>query len=519
MLEVIVSKQIVAAKSLSYSNVDPGGFEIASFLVTQPPYEILAGDDVLIMDGLTVAWKGRVEEPGRHFANNVLSYQVNAVGYGAELREDPFSLIYVDSDMSTWAGPPTALRIVELASNFQPSDASVDVSPTLGLPSLRTFIEGSWVSPSIPMCLGVWDAGFGNKINEAFIDWTISANVGTIINGVQWHYEWYFADTEDGVNIGALQAPTGTSGTIDFTGPGRFLIVRMYYNHTPDGADGKVYDIFATNMSLFGPHGLTIRTDGTRRGLYVSDIVGDIIARGSRFAARVEPNTFLATQVSYKETTDAETMIDDMRKLTGWHWGVWEPNSILDELPSFWFTAPPAKATASVYVSDCEDIDVTESYSSYHNEVVVKYNDSLGKSSYVTTTRPSSRIRNNRSHVLVISMGVSTAQAASAFAEYVLDLDQSSARAAGSCRLPTKLSDGRPSHLVKAGRDKIKIVDFPSSGPRAVDTITTDVFHVKRVSVQVENGLPSTQIEFDQGADLIEVLQSRLVQGNTSIGF
>jgi hypothetical protein len=61
--------------------------------------------------------------------------------------------------------------------------------------------------------------------------------------------------------------------------------------------------------------------------------------------------------------------------------------------------------------------------------------------------------------------------------------------------------------LLRAGRDRIQIPDLPDSGsftgPRR------DTFLVRRVETTVSNGTASTRIEFDGGADLLEVLQAR----------
>jgi hypothetical protein len=70
----------------------------------------------------------------------------------------------------------------------------------------------------------------------------------------------------------------------------------------------------------------------------------------------------------------------------------------------------------------------------------------------------------------------------------------------------------KPACLLKAGRDRIRITDLPDSGPlHETDTRRFDCFHVRRVeTTEQPDGTQQTRVDFDGGADLMEVLQARL---------
>lgn len=521
-LSVYVNKKLTFPTEYSFSNVDPGGFEALNMTLPQGVISS-PGEEVRVFEGSETVWHGRIEDPGRIVAHNVTTDQVNAVGYGVEHKDNTLQLIYVDSDINGFENPPLDERKALITSNFGLSESATDVAPVIGLPCLRTAFSDTWTAPTKPLSEAQYDAGYGNTVTEIIGDFSVSSTVSTIAGGAGFNYRWLFSTDNVYSSFDVLNA-SGASGTLTLsasTNNRRVIGVQFFHNTTPGGGAGSSYEVYATNVAIFGAHMLPVQTaivaGTTVRGLALSDIIADVIKRSrTGFSSRIQYNPFIVRQAAYKTPTDFESIINDLAKFAGWHWGVWEPQGVASSTPTFYFSAPPPSADKVCFMSDCEEIDITKSYSAIHDNIIVEYTDALGKTKEATFFSPHPDLLAGDSHTLVLNMGVADDNAASAFARYALLLDQSTTRISGTTILPLKFRDGSPSHTLKAGRDKVRILNFPFA-----KTIIRGInsFRVSRVTVNVTNGVPRTTIEYDQGGDLIEVLQARLSQGNATIGF
>lgn len=522
MLSVYVDNTLIFPTEYSFSNVDPGGFETLNMTLPAGT-TVTLGKEVRVFEGAETVWHGRIEDPGRVISHNLETDQVNAVGYGVVYKDNTLQMIYVDSDVSNFETPPIDRRIYLAANNYMYNEGAVDTSPVNGLPCVRTTFTDTWTAPVVPLSEMQYDAGYGNSISRITGDFSTNSLIGSIPGGALTNYGWLLGTDSvftsfDAVNI------TGASGSVSLgasTSTKRIAGIQVYFLTTPGGSAGHVYDVYAFNIAIFGNHTVPIVSavvaGTTVRGLALSDVVADVVKRTrSSFTSRIQYNPFLVRQAVYKTATDFESIINELSKYAGWHWGVWEPEGIGSSTPTFYFTAPPPDAEKACFMSDCEEIDITQSYSAIHDNIVVAYTDVLGKAKTTTFTNAHPDLLTGESHTLVLNMGVADDNAASTFARYALLLDQSTTRISGTTILPLSFKDGTPSHLLKAGRDKVRIVNFPFSKPLAA---TTNTFRVNRVTVNVSNGVPRTTIEYDQGGDLIEVLQARLSQGNATIGF
>jgi hypothetical protein len=525
MLSVFVNGTRIEYTDLSYSSVDPGGFESCSF-ASKKDVQFNPGDDVRVFEGSETAWHGRIEEPGLELEYGRAANQVNAVGYGTNLRREPFAMIYVDGDMSNWAPVDVERRRALMVASLSPFDPQVENSAS-GLPALRLQVSDTWVSPNKPICEAIWNSGPHTTIRRLFFNWSIGTHPAAAdANWVASAYFWnevaqtVIASSTDFQGVSA-------SGTTELS-PGvttNSILVQWYYNATPAGTAGVNFDIALTNFKVFGDHDLLVRSEvnaagTTVNGLHLSDIVRHIL-RCSKvgFEVDIDSNNLLVTQFSYREPADAESMVIDAAKLVGWHWGVWEPTT-LGSTPRFKFKAPPKNATTFVSISDCDRLDITESLSSLYNEIYLTYTDGFGKQGFTTYRSEHPRIRNGETRRLVVNGGVLNSDAAPAYARYVLLLTQEDSRVSGSCELPTKMYDGRWAHLIRPGLDKLQIFGLGQQQVLGSPNGRFDTFRIRRVSTTAtENGTPRTTVEFDRGADLIEVLQARMTQANSSIGF
>lgn len=526
MLSVYVNKKLIFPTDYTFSSVDPGGFE--SLSMSMPiGFNVTPGDEVRVFEGSETVWHGRIEDPGRSIIDSLEADQINAVGYGVKYKDNTLQLIYVDSDIGNFVGSPIDRRIQLAASNFMSSDASVDTAPTNGLPCVRTTLADTWASPVLPVSEVQYDAGFGNSVSRITGDWSVSSTIGTVAGGADFTYRWLLS-TDSVFTSSDSVSPTGSSGSVNLsasTDTKRIASIQLFFSTTPGGVAGKVYDAYAFNIAIFGKHTLPIRSSvvagTTVRGLALSELITDVVSRArTGFTLNVQYNPFLVRQAVYKVPTDFESIISDLSKYAGWHWGVWEPDNIASSTPAFHFRAPPASAERVCFLGDCQEIDITQSYGSIHDQIIVEYTDAYGKPKTATFSQPHPGLMTGDSHTLHLNMGVADDNAAATFARYALLLDQSTTRISGTTVLPLSFRDGTPSHLVKAGRDKIRIINFPFSKTISGSiSERIDTFRVSRVTVNVSSGVARTTIEYDQGGDLIEVLQSQLSQNNATIGF
>lgn len=523
MLSVLVNGSKVNCTALSFSSVDPGGFETCSF-TPRETYPLNPGDDVRVFEGVETAWHGRIDEPGVEISLGRISHQVNAVGYGADLRSQPNAIVFVDSDpSSSWTGSTLERKIAIKPSGYQSYDGSVDIS-TSGVPGPHLSFAGAWgaIRPLSELC----NFSLSAPYRRFYATWTL----GSLINRMDGNWQAFvvFLDTA-GTVLSSISLLGSQSGSFGWEAPLSTLIIfQLYYDAgTAAGTEGSTYEAWLTNVSLYGDHNLTVRSQlassgTTVHGLYLSDIVDEIIKRsGTRFDRKIEANDSLVTQATYPSPAAADDMLEDMRKLSGWHWGVWEPGSFSDR-PTFIFSSPPKSANVSVDTADCNALDITESLSALYNEIYFTYTSGLGKPSYVTYANPHPRIKAGETRRLVMEGGNYTDEAAAVFARYVLLLTQADSRVTGSCELPTKTREGKWAHLIRPGREKMRFINLPISSRSLVgdNSSRVDTFRISRISVSVDQtGIPKTSVEFDRGADLIEVLQARVAQGNTRIGF
>jgi hypothetical protein len=520
-LSVFVNGRRISYTGLTYSAVDPGGFESCSF-VPQETGTYRHGDEVRVFEGTDTAWHGRIDDPGLDMQFGRISNQINCVGYGADLDRKAYAMVFVDSDASQWKPNPIARQKLLIGLGYGPTEGTVEPSST-GVPGLHLQVQGAWAG-TYPVCEAWWDAGYQTSIRRVFWDWSLGSSVDT--GNPNWQFNASLNDRDD-VTFGSYASVTGMatatsgSGSMSASNPlACRVFTQLYYAVSTAGANGQTYDVWITNLSVFGDHNLPIVVSGTTRGLNLSDIVDEIVKRsGVIFNRNIESNTLLVTQASYKTATAPTEMLADVIKLSGWHWGVWEPSS-LNSTPEFIFSRPPSVSRV-VGVRDCDTVDVTESLSDIYNEIYLTYTDGFGEERYTTFANPHPRLTSGEVRRLTINGGVLQSAAAEVFARYVLLLTQSDSRVSGSCDLPVQTREGKWAHLLRPGREKLTILGLPQTRSSLGDANSrADTFRIKRISVTDNGeGPPKTQVEFDRGADLIEVLQARITQGNTQIGF
>jgi hypothetical protein len=532
MLRLLIGGQAVDTDDFEYTAVDPGGFETLS--VNLPAGTAPApGAEVLVLDGLEVAWHGIVEEPGQHYAGARATAGVQAVGQGALLKRNPYSMIYMDRALSRFGGASRQRNLNDATAGYVES-GSTQVRPdaTTGQPALELAFSELDTNTATPRrnAIEAWyDAGAGNRIAELRADYETfdkaAGGMNSLVDGAGWTPVAFLSDDDlrsNSDSTGDLLA----SGTLDVgaTGARRYAAV-IFARETTSTTSGD-WKLVLKNVRLIGDHGLATctGTDGLD-GLLPGDIAGDALRR-SRAGFDVEVTgslAYIAPHLVYPTPVFPEQVVDDMAKLLGWHWGVWEP-ATLGGRPRAILAPPPATATAVASRADFDsDLEIVEQLSRMHNAILATYQLPDGTSGQVTVTKPHPRLADGTVQTLVLDVGVvGTPAAAGTIAAYTLALDQGQSRAAGQGTLSgdvrTAGGSRRRAHLLRPGRDRLRIRDLTGTWSVLDDTAAIDTFRLRRTTVTVTNGQPRTRVELDDGGNLIETLQARLAAVGDRLG-
>lgn len=515
-LRLLIDGEDTGVDTFQYTAVDPGGFE--TLTVSQAARAPQPGAPATVRDGLETAWSGIVEEPGHRHERSRASANVSAVGHGAAFKRNPYSMVYIDQDPRAWTEPPFSRRLRMVATSGE----------TLGMINATIGVNGlTWDTPSdalpakanaelfylAPDDAPIAKIAYRGDRTGAFTNFetpTLSASDTDDLSGTT---ETYALTLDDTLRTQALSATR------------RYLMLRA--RNDPGVTPGATWQQRYSRVAAYGNHGLTGQPiTGEPDGLFPSEIALDAARRSrARFdVGQIELTaSYLVRQLAKREPTMPEQWISEMAALLGWHWGVWEPRGV-DGRPTFWFCPRPRAATSVVRYFDLETPDIAERLSGLHNQAVISYQDPVGPSGVVTVTRPHPRLPAGVDQQLVVDAGQASAASAQAYGTYLLALDQAQSRVAGQAVLPAQvltLAGGiRPSHLLKPGRDRIQVLGLPTTAPVLADQAEMiDTFRIKRLTVNVQNGVPRTTVEFDTGADLTETLQARTTAAVHLAGF
>jgi hypothetical protein len=516
---------------LTFSNVDPGGYEVLSanpsaFAGIRP------GAPVCARVGLHTIFHGRLNEPRQRQSGQRDSYGLAAVGGSDYMRRGRIQEIYVDSDLTQWSPASVQRRLDLLATNYSSTDGQVVPDSATGAPSLATELTGSWGATTRPLAAAMYASGvpIGSLYYAYKSDPTRVGPFAPADANWWWTARLAADDRIVGVDFtGRLPGTLGATGTgtLNATTASRMVACVDHFYDAAGGADGATYGVYWTCLAVYGRHGLTKRgaaTATTPQGFYPDDIAWDAVSRapGGIVRGRVDQASSYLVQHYVQKTPVAHEKIPlDMAQLMGWHTGVWEPLTMFDASPAWYFHARPSQPTCSVSRFECEDIDLPKvRLDQLYDTAKVTYRDPAGTSGVQTVAigNPYLQEAGIGGQVLDLDLGVGSASAATAYGTFALKLALAGARGSGSATLPLWIRNSSGGFIascsLKAGRDRLRLRDLPDAGPLTGNRF--DSFRVSRVETTIKSGLPSTRVEFDGGADLMEVLNARMGQARVS---
>lgn len=533
-ISIIAGGRDVAALSsgIRGSNVAPGGFETCSF---QPDTirDLKAGTQVRVWLGGETLWHGYVNEPGQDTQQGHDVASINAVGYGMLAKDYNYSENYIDRDMSAFEEPGYVRQEAHITNArnlvhaWKPMNQVTD-----GVTGLSGTIEGP--VPAATWCETVKNygetligpvriyalEGVGISLADGNAFFLCDFNVdGTFVPERYFH----IITSTYPLTINPLTTP-GYGGS---AGEGLYWLSFLWLHSAGLGVADTNYGFRLRGVSIQGRHGLPIigndfRTDGLR----TSDICLDALARVNSSGRGIqirrgridEPGYAVTHYTFHDQRKSAEQVWEDMIKLNGYSYGVWEPQGMFSDEPTFWHNAPPTDATAVIYRTDCDEFNAPRTrLDAMHSKANVTYNNGFGlRNVTVTVENPLLSQAGLGDRTLELDMGVGNAARAQEYGQAVLLLSQRSQRGAGSLTIrgDVRLPGGgtKPAALLKAGRDRIRIPDIPDGGSFTTqDTRRYDTFMVRRVEWTLgDGGDLVTRVDFDGGNDLLEVLNARV---------
>jgi hypothetical protein len=510
---------VLLDEGATWSATDPGGFEAASFQFPKDLPQLIRGQYVRLDSGLGVAWEGRVSQVQRSLGNRTT---INCEGYGALLKDEAASMVFVDRDLTRWGQPSVSRQIALVSANKGLGTSQVQADTTNGSPALAQVISGAWVSPNLPLVESWYDAGPANLISQIYYSTNPSVSLGA-------GWEAFVLLCSNDVAAAFEQSGNVANTTTGYFAPGtpyRYGLLQFEYVAGAGGSDGAQVSENWHNLAAYGNHGLPGRgTDPV--GFYPSDIFGWIVSQIPGLQPGViqqtDESNFILPHSVYYTPVNLDQIAGDMATAQGWHWGVWESLSPLtgDPRPRADFRPRPASGefTAFCHRDACDTLDIREDLGQQFNIAVVNFSDVAGVQQSVTVTadNPILDEAGIASRALVLNGGTMTPATAAVFGGEALAITNIQARVAGSADIVSPIdgpSGPMAPWMLRPGIDRLRIGDAPS----------TDAFGqmsdypITRVESSISSSGITVSVELGSGANLVETLNARLAAATALAG-
>lgn len=321
-------------QNLSFSTKRGEGFADASVTLARrfdrDYVDLGLFDDVVFhgADGST-AYEGRVAAIPRSFDDSH-SLSVQLAGWMSHARDQPFTEIFVDRDLSAWTPPSRARQVQLLASNFGLHGFDAARDTTGATPALVLHIDGAWISPILPVAEALYDAGPGNQIAFLYI-WT-NGSAGVSSNAAfDLYVQGGSGDSAPDVMSGDYWSGSDTAQYATI-GPRRFISLTFQYTTTPAGSAGATFSIGLRNLAAYGDHGVPVLGDPPG-GVYASDVIRYVTGHycPKLSVAGVIDTTWPIPHLVFKEPTDPYDVFLAVNAFHLWEIGVWENKTLTFE--------------------------------------------------------------------------------------------------------------------------------------------------------------------------------------------
>lgn len=516
-------------EGLTYSNIDPGGDEVASFTLHRPWFslnpEIARGNLLRVMSGIDVLWVGRIEESDRS-ATDSETIVVTAYGLGVRLKDGEFAEIFIDRDLTSF-GDPSAdrRRIVNEASYIFQGETQVaphDKGQKYSEGIIQAYQRLATAAPPFADTES-WYYGAGIELGEIRYDAINLYGIGA--GDASWNQEAGFSKDDVG---------TGFSAALDYNGTSAFnqawqapegyfyvLLINQYVGtFTGDGEWAWLWG----RPRIYGRHGLASAYNAGNwweDGFTIDQMIGFIVEQVPGVAVRrLDHQPYVVQHSVFKEPVPHEDAISDLNRYENCDWGTWGPDSPLDNTVKGYFDLKTAdRQTQHWFVqrSDCADLDLHSESATLYGEVDVVYEDEAGITRRITVSIDVPDLdAAGMTRKKTLTIGQATAAIATTRGESFLAIWGQFAPARGSFTVSNPVRHYRrgllnPSYM-RADGSNVRIPDIlPAETLFALDA-TPDLrttFPIKRVTIDAGGPTIAANVEVDQADDSLSVLQAR----------
>jgi hypothetical protein len=323
-------------QGISFKTQRYTGFADASFTLPRPidrdypDLGLLDAINLIGHDGAVAyeGWAGSI--PRSLQGTPQISLQMQ--GWMQSAKDQTFTEVYVDRDLSKWTTPGRARVAALLAENRSPGSVGQNLDEA-GNPSVELSFQDAWVSPYKPVVEAWWLPRAGIPIGALYYALT-GFNSSTMSTGdANWFVEAYLANDDKASGLdasGSLWFPP-KSGYLEATATTRTAaFLQLLYNATPAGLAGATYNLQYEKLAVYGNHGLPRRGENPG-GFYVSEMIANI---ANRFAPKLntlsmKETTFIVPQASFLDETAPYDAWQTLNAYHRWEMAVYEDRKLL----------------------------------------------------------------------------------------------------------------------------------------------------------------------------------------------
>ncbi len=357
------------------------GFNTASFTLTRridrDNIDLSLLDDVKFIGANgEIAYEGFIAAMPRSMDNDGHSITISLAGYMASAADEPFTMIFVDRDLSAWQTAASNRRVDRLASGFGlVSDHSTAPDQT-GRASLRTAFSGAWGAGAQPVSEAWYDAGPNSGLGLITATWTKGINV----NHADTNYTWRMALVDDDragafdITANLLAGGPASASLTATTTARRFAYLEFLHNTAAAGADGVEYAIEWSDVAVYGNHDLTLLGAVAPYGVAASDVITWLVENYCPLlnAAGVQQTTYPISQLAFKDRTRPFDAFLKVNSYHDWMLGVWENRTLHFE---------PIDMTEWDWEIRADEVGIVmalqgDEYTDLRNGIIVRYTDS-----------------------------------------------------------------------------------------------------------------------------------------------
>lgn len=442
----------------------------------------------------SVAYEGRIAAQPRSFDTGH-SISVQLAGYMAHARDQPFTEVFVERDLSAWTTPSRSRQATLLTANNSLNDFEVGRDTTNSLPALILKIDGAWASPYAPLTEALYDAGPGSQIASFYM---VTEGGAGVASNASFNLFIQGGSTDAAPDVSSADLWAGTNTTVNQAiGPRRYITASFSYATTPGGADGFAGRMFLNNLTLFGNHGITPIGDAQPLGYPASEVIKYIAKKYCPMlnTRGVQATTWPIPHLVFKDPTDPYDAFLAVNAYHLWELGVWENKTL---------TFGPTDRTDYDWEVRLSDFGVTvnlqgDSTEDLANGIIVDFADvatgskvTLFPDSTVELQDPSQEnpaTRHGLQRWTKISLSSPTTGAAAIQIGRAALAEFNAPKAPGTITVTGHVRDRaghwQPGWKVRAG-DMVAITDHPNDSPRLV-TETAWNHDSKQLTITVDS--------------------------------